>query len=342
MIRRLLLPLQALAVATTAKSFRDNPVIGSPRLNRWGLHVLRRRAAAAVATWRRARLAALVPAEDREAFLRDGYLVKPNFLPQAQFEALRAEILAHRAPCREFIDGSTMTRQLPLDPAALRDLPVAREALLSSRYLGLHAFIGAYRRRPYLFVQSVFSGVRDAPPDVQSHFHADTFHATVKSWLLLTPVAPGEAGFTYIPGSHRPSRRREAWERHVSLTAHAHQDRLTGEGSLRISEADLHRLGYAPPLKIAAAPNTLIIADTSGFHRRGLSDGFACRISIWAYSRSNPFIPWWSGDPLPGPLHGMAARLLGHARRLLGMRARSGWREATEASPADPHRLPEA
>ncbi len=80
------------------------------------------------------------------------------------------------------------------------------------------------------------------------------------------------------------------------MTAASHDDRLTGEGSLRIDEALLPRLGYGPPRKLAVGANTLVIADTSGFHRRGIAEGQACRISIWAYARGNLFSPW----PLPG------------------------------------------
>ena len=43
----LLAPLHAAALVTAAKSFRDNPILGSPALNRAGLHVARMRAAAA-------------------------------------------------------------------------------------------------------------------------------------------------------------------------------------------------------------------------------------------------------------------------------------------------------
>jgi hypothetical protein len=337
-LRWLLLPLHLLGVATKAKSFRDNPVIGSPALNRRGLHVLRRHLAAAVAERRRRRLAHLVPAEDREAFLRDGFLVKRDFLDAASFRALREEVFARRAQARESLDGYTLTRLIPLDAIALQEMPETRRALLTPRYLGLHAFIGSYARRPYLYVQTIFSGVRQAPPDVQSFYHADTFHPTVKSWLLLTPVAPGEAGFTYVPGSHRANRRRDAWERRVSVTAHAQADRLTGEGSMRISEAEIARLGYPPPVKLTAEPNTLIIADTSGFHRRGRSEGFACRISIWAQSRSNPFIPWAGGDPVPAPLQGMGTRIFGWLdARIKQARGRAnGWRAVGLRTPAEP------
>jgi len=67
-----LAPLHVAALATGAKSFRDNPVIGSPSLNRLGLHVARVRLAHRMADWRRNRLASLIPAGDRAAFERDG------------------------------------------------------------------------------------------------------------------------------------------------------------------------------------------------------------------------------------------------------------------------------
>ncbi len=49
-------PWHVAALATGAKSFRDNPVIGSPALNRAGLHVARVRLAHRMAEWRRQRL----------------------------------------------------------------------------------------------------------------------------------------------------------------------------------------------------------------------------------------------------------------------------------------------
>ncbi|WP_043340756.1 phytanoyl-CoA dioxygenase family protein [Belnapia moabensis] len=288
----LLAPMHALALATGAKSFRDNPILGSSALNRMGLHIARKRLAARLAARRRARLAAALAPGDRTAFDRDGYLALPDFLPPALFARLQAELLARQTPAREFADGYSLTRLIPLDAVTLPTLPATAEALASPRYRALHDYAGSHRLAPHCFVQTVFSGVRDAPPDVQSHFHTDTFHPTVKSWLFLTDVPGDAAGFTYVPGSHRPTRRHLAWERRLSTTAARHADRLTGEGSLRIDEAQLARLGYPPPRKLAVKANTLVIADTSGFHRRGISEGAACRIAIWAYARGNPFTPW--------------------------------------------------
>src|SRR5687768_4849065 len=86
-------PLWTLALATGAKSFRDNKVIGSPALNRMGLHTGRIRLAHALAWKRRARLATLVSPEDRAAFDRDGFVVKRNFLDASSFAALKEQAL---------------------------------------------------------------------------------------------------------------------------------------------------------------------------------------------------------------------------------------------------------
>ena len=73
-------------------------------------------------------------------------------------------------------------------------------------------------------------------------------------------------------------------------------DRLTAEGSFRITEAEIRRLGYGAPVSLPVAANTLVVADTSGFHARGTAAGKTRRLSIWAYSRSNPFLPFTGGD----------------------------------------------
>jgi hypothetical protein len=301
--RWLLIPLYALAVATSAKSFRDNPVIGSQRLNKAGLHLARRRIAAPLGRFRRNRLAHLVTEEDRAALARDGFVIKPNFLDDATFRALRTEIRALNVPAREAVIGDTLTRLIPLDGRVLPKLPTTRSVLEGKRYRGLLAYVGSFRRRPHLYVQTVFSKHRpDAEPDIQSFYHSDTFHPTVKSWLFLDDVSADSTPFTYVPGSHIANRRRMAWERRTSITAAQGNDKLTAEGSFRISEAEIKRLGYGAPVSLPVAANTLVVADTSGFHARGTAAGKTTRLSIWAYSRSNPFLPFTGGDLVSLPL----------------------------------------
>ena len=98
------------------------------------------------------------------------------------------------------------------------------------------------------------------------------------------------------PARTRANKRRLAWERRVSINASNADDRLTAEGSFRISEREIQQLGYGPPRRMPVAANTLVVADTSGIHRRSTTTIQSARVSIWAYSRSNPFLPWTGGD----------------------------------------------
>jgi hypothetical protein len=334
-----MLPLHALGLATGAKSFEKNPILGSPALNRQGLHLVRREWARRMAERRRAALSHALAPEDRAALLRDGFVVKENFLPEASFTAMRAEIFSQPIKARDYIDGYSLTRLIPLDAQTLGQLPATAAALAYPPYQALHDYANSFRQKPFQFVQTIFSNIRAAAPDIQSDFHIDTFHPTVKSWLFLEDVAEGEAGFTYVPGSHLPNRRHLAWEWRVSIGAATSPDRSTREGSLRIEPEELARLGYAPPVKFAARANTLIVADTSGFHRRGVTDQQTRRIAIWSYARSSPFKPWPGGDVMGATgLDKRAVRLfwtmqdaMGRARGQQGGWAWVGERCATDA-----------
>lgn len=55
--------------------------------------------------------------------------------------------------------------------------------------------------------------------------------------------------------------------------------------------------------------NTLVVADTVGFHARGPSSRSGERVEIWSYARRNPFLPWLGGDLLSLP--GIAERRIG-------------------------------
>ena len=63
-------PVWLAQVLGMSKSFRDNPVLGSPLLNRMGLHVVRRSAAHALNRLRLFTLAPLVPSEYRREYFR--------------------------------------------------------------------------------------------------------------------------------------------------------------------------------------------------------------------------------------------------------------------------------
>ncbi len=305
-LRTLLFPWWLVELATGAKAFSDNPLIGSPTLNRWGLHVGRVKIAAALARSRRQRLSGLVSAEDRAALDRDGFVMKRDFLPPDAFSRLREEALGYRGPAREMVQGDTITRRLALDPRALEQLPSARALLRSPTWRGLMRYVGSFDSEPIAYIQTILSHVNDREPDPQTALHADTFHTTVKAWLFLTDVREDEGPFVYVPGSHRMTPERLQWEKDRSIRARDGLDRLSSRGSLRIEQAELADLGLPGPQAFAVPANTLVVADTSGFHARGPSVRPSLRVEIWTYGRRNPFLPWTGLDLLSLP--GIAER----------------------------------
>lgn len=68
-------------------------------------------------------------------------------------------------------------------------------------------------------------------------------------------------------------------------------------------------MGLGEPEALAVPGNTLVVADTLGFHARGASVRAVERVEIWSYARRNPFIPWLGGDPLS--IKGIAERRIG-------------------------------
>jgi hypothetical protein len=301
--RAAMAPLWAAQLATGTKSFERNPVIGSRWLNERGLHTARVRLAGRIAEMRRRRLASLVSEADRAGFERDGFVIRPNFLPDAEFAELLRQVKAYRGILREIGEGDTILRKIALDPKTLAALPALGRLLRHPEWRGLIRYIGSRDAEPVVWIQSILRHAHEGPADPQTALHADTFHPTVKAWLFLTDVAADAGPFTYVPGSHRLTPERLDWERRMSLAAPSSRDADTRQGSFRIGPGELAALGLPEPRIFAVPANTLIVADTFGFHARGPSAGRSVRVEIWAYGRRSPFVPWpgldwWSGAAL--------------------------------------------
>ena len=336
--RAISLPWCATRLLSGDKSFERNPLIGSPLLNRWGVHAARVAAAHRLAWARRRRLARLISPSDRAAFDRDGFVLRRNFLPDHEFAALVAELRAYRGRSREIAEGDTLLRKIALDPRALAGLPALGALLRSPDWRGLVRYAGGRDTEPVVWVQSILRHACAGPADPQTRLHADTFHPTVKAWLFLTDVAADAGPFTYVPGSHRLTAARLAWERQMSLAARRSSNPETRQGSFRIDAGELAALGLEPPRAFAVPANTLVVADTFGFHARGPSARPSLRVEIWAYGRRSPFLP--SASIVPWTTAALGQRSLlawkfGDLVEWAGIK-RHRWRRRVGVSPFDP------
>jgi len=331
-------PLWLLELATGAKSFADNPILGSEALNRRGLHVARLKLAHRLAWSRRRRLAAAVPEEWRERFDRDGFVELRDFLPTDVFARLQQALLTGEFEARQQRQGNTVTRRVPIGPELLREVPDLRATLDKPRLKALLAYVASTRAQPLYYIQTIVTGHADGPPDPQLELHADTFHPSLKAWLFLTDVTGDQGPLTYVAGSHRLTPERIAWEQARSIGV-KDSDHLSQRGSLRIAPQELPALGLPQPTRFAVPANTLVVIDTCGFHARGSSDRPGVRAEIWAFVRRTPFLPWTGFDLLSwAPL---AARRAGWINRINDRLDRAGlkkqhWQPAGRRRPIDP------
>ncbi|NUR45945.1 MAG: phytanoyl-CoA dioxygenase [Sphingomonas sp.] len=331
-------PLWLVELGTGAKSFADNPILGSEALNRRGLHVARLKLAHRLAWSRRRRLARSIPSEWREQFDRDGFVEIRDFLPPETFARVQQALLTAEFDSRQQQQGDTITRRVPIGPELLAAVPELRGLLSSERWRSLLAYVASTRAEPLYYLQTILSGHAPGGPDPQLELHSDTFHPSLKAWLFLTDVSDGHGPLTYVPGSHRLTPERIAWEQARSVAIGA-SDRLSQRGSLRVAPEELPALNLSPPIKFAVPANTLVVIDTCGFHARGPSGKPTVRAEIWAYARRTPFVPWVGLDLLSiPPIAIRRAEWLPHiVDRLdrLGLK-KQHWRPAGRKRPTEP------
>lgn len=299
--RALYYPYWFVELFTWAKSFRQNPIIGSYWLNRCGLHVVRVVLAHLLFRFRLLLLAPLVPADDRRAFLRDGYILKRDFLAPDEFARLKAEAEGYQGLVREFVEGTTLTQRAFLTQDERDKLPAIRAFTDGSRLDALMRWCSSKNRPPFFFIENLCNHANVVPqPDPQRDFHTDTFHPCVKGWLFIDAADDRNGPHVYVPGSHRLTLKRLKWEYRESLEACKRgEQRQPGrywDGSFRVSEADLDAMGLKA-VALHVPENTLLVGNVYGFHRRGEAREPSRRMTIWMQARDNPFNPLFT--PLP-------------------------------------------
>jgi Phytanoyl-CoA dioxygenase (PhyH) len=293
---------QSLLVALPRIPSADK-IVRSKFLNVLGCQVGRVVAAETLVRLRRRRVNDHILPE-AEALLRDGVVVVPGFLDDANFEAivnegLRAE--AHFFTKEPVPDKFGIGRQKINAAKYPEHFPVATEALLGSKRLLSIVRLSegwsnkddfknrgtrlTYEKLVQLTDPTHGPGGRD--PEVSSgDLHTDTFHYVTKVFLTLNDLTLENSPFVYAPGSHRLSFRRLAWEYRNSIRPEQYD---SVEYHNRVWEDEREWLGIKPQ-QIQAKKNSLIITNTFGLHLRGaMTKEGAVRRMLRLDFRSNPF-----------------------------------------------------
>ncbi|MEO1721590.1 MAG: hypothetical protein AAFR84_04225 [Pseudomonadota bacterium] len=239
-----------LSLLTAEKSF-DDPWVGHRWLNtRLPLHALRMRLAAYCAQLRASRAQrSAAPPRVLEAAARlaeDGCCLLTEALPEEVFALLSAS----PTPSEEAVEAARQALKPVLDN-------------LSRRALGL----------PFPMAGAQITAAEPAErasvgSEPTEFWHRDAFCPGLRFWLTLTPVGDGDGPLAYMPGSHRLSDERLAWEAMVARRcATLRGATFSKSGRFLLSEAEARRLGGRPAV-FTAAPNTLIVINTLGIHAR--------------------------------------------------------------------------
>jgi hypothetical protein len=190
----------------------------------------------------------------------------------------------------------------PMGKTTLKQYPAIQRFYNNPLLKDLFYYAASWKGSPVNFIETVFADPNIPKPDPVTELHEDTFHSAAKLWLYLHDVEEDAGPLQYVPGSHKLTPQRLKWEYENSLDACSSVKTPNSYGSFRISADELAALGYPQPYKIIVPANTLVIADTLGFHARTASERPTTRIAMNGYLRRNPFIPWTGLDftSLPG------------------------------------------
>ncbi len=291
MKRLLKIPFWVVEIFTTAKSFQDNPIIGSPVLNQLGLHVFRLLISHSVMRARMWLLSPMISAEDRKSYFENGYIVKEDFLTEEQFQSLENAARAFDGEIREARQGNTLTHRAVLSPEVLEGRQVFSDVIDNRNLNRLTQFASGHFRKPLYYLEKVKNQYCSGAQDPQKTFHNDTFHPSMKCWLFIDDVLPESGPFTFVPESHKLSWKRIKWQYKMSMEASNNKNGYHAKGSTRYLEEDLKELGLPEPKTFTVKKNTLVIVNVFGIHRRGDSEK-STRLALWGDSRTNPFIPF--------------------------------------------------
>ena len=198
----------------------------------------------------------------------DGVVVIENFLPDDAFRRLRdeAESRFSTAPKKD-IGGAIETVEVMDSPTFQGSLAADPRILSAARAVSHRPVVKL--PTPYIWVlQGKENSDEAAGVTNESQLaHADKAYPLIKVFYAIHDVDEANGAFTYYRGSHRLGPWRRRFEQEHSLRQAAYR-REHGDNIVFDLDEELQEAGFTPTV-LEGAANTLVIANTMGFHKRG-------------------------------------------------------------------------
>ncbi len=273
------------------RTFTTDKLIKSPLLNRLGWQPLRMK----IADWRFSKKSYSIPTEiqnDIAAFRQNGIIQYDNFLEESEFAALKQDCAAIKTNenwqkgGRK--DGPNMIYMLNIFSLDLQKYPAIARLLENKK---LNALFSALEKRPINIAnediivqfQYLVQGENDGTHDPETELHADTFFNTHKAWIYLDEVKLANGPFVFVPSTNN-----------IYLNGRLEREKTYSntpnvKGSRRVLQEELDELGLQEKV-YTCNQNTMVMANTLGYHRRLKGDAGNDRLTIAFSARANPFL----------------------------------------------------
>jgi hypothetical protein len=266
--------------------FSGDKVLESRPLNFMGAQVMRAMLARGLYNMRPNPVAPALR-EQAVELQREGLLILPDFLPLADYAAVRAEamsLLDHPDfPIKTLNHGPNRLDLVNLKAADWEKLPHIGKLYTDERLVELMQ-VGEKRRLTAESGSRAFEHLTQGPlgesEDPETELHSDIFFNTHKSWYYLEDVNLENGPLVAVKRSHRLS--------FGQLNYLYQESTSNNKGSRRITAEELQKLGLSETI-LTVPKNTLVIANTCGYHRRVRGVPGKERFALHWTLRANPF-----------------------------------------------------
>lgn len=140
----------------------------------------------------------------------------------------------------------------------------------------------SWNKKTNRFMKKLRAAENFSEPDYETFLHQDTFYPTFKAWLYIKDVTIEDGPFVYTKSTNRLDFDRFKYE--------YHQSTKKGAGGSWRADQEIIRKSKKIPEAMICKQNTLILANTYGWHARKQIEKNHERHAIHLSIRSNPWM----------------------------------------------------